>query len=173
MAKQEVFLSISAKSRKLGVSIFSKNHLIFYGQRTLIPGKDSAAKSAAKIIKMTICEYQPKYLVIDELAYKQQQVRSFILIRQTITRIAKNHHLEIKTFSLDVARRYLCPDRRPIKPRIAEILIRSYPELTRFTPTGSSWHLKYYQPLFNAVVLGIYRVETLNENQAVNQSLDL
>jgi hypothetical protein len=160
MTKQEVFLSACVKSRKLGLAVFSGNDLIYYNQHVLVRRHRSAPQALAEITKNLFDVHRPKYLVIDQLAYKQQRVQSFMKVRQSLIQMSKRNRITMKEYLLDVARTSLCSKVKPVKNNIAQILTTDYPELKKLLPVGAKWQLIHYQPLLNAVILGAHFLKT-------------
>jgi|SRR5882757_851855 len=157
MPEKEILISISKKSRKLGIVILTESRVIYYNQNWLVNKRKSAEETAAEITEKLIDAYKPVCLVMERLTFKQQQrTQSFIKARQKIFEVAKRHRLAIKEYSLQEARASFCPGVKVTKNSVARILVFQYPEFARFRPEKPGWQIDHYQPLFNALALGFH-----------------
>lgn len=150
-------LAVDPGSRELGLAVFDRDELRYYAVSGLAKRKPEGEVpvEAARIICTLIREHQPfKLALVQPLVIHPAAERLAHVIRR-VKRLARDEGFPLQIRSPKSIRQFICSSERATKKETVERLCAIYPELARYGEGRSQWEKLYYEPMFNAVALGL------------------
>lgn len=154
-----VVLALALRSGRLAAALFSGDELIYYDSCGLNSKRLPAA--AVKVVQSKlenfIKTYDPDFLALEKIIYRQQKLPQISDLYRATEIIAEKFNLPVRFYSPLEARAYLCgADKKPVNKPALRALARLYPEFKRYLNCQSKWQVKYAALLFRAIAIGYF-----------------
>jgi Holliday junction resolvasome RuvABC endonuclease subunit len=159
MNKHPLVVAITPQSDRLAIAVFCGEHLTYYKLSARSQKQNRFAK-ACSLTKHLIKEYQPDYLVIESPVYVQQQTKALLAVYEAIAKTAKRFGTKMILYSPVEVRTSFSPFENTNKFKVAEILVKLYPELNSYLNYDRKTPQAHGMLIFNAVALGLFAVRT-------------
>jgi Holliday junction resolvasome RuvABC endonuclease subunit len=158
MSKQ-VVLGIDPGTRRIGISVFKGEELIFYALKTI--KEDTPAQTLAKlrkVLEILIVKYRIERVAIEKPVFVQQQ-QSFVKdVYEETKELIKKRDLDLIEHHPKMVITLICKTGSPTKQTTAQILAQRYHELLKYIDASNSRQTNYFAPLFDAVAVGFVSV---------------
>lgn len=149
-------LSIDPGTRELGVAMFDKGELLYYGVKTIRTRKTprDICGGAVLIVRRLISEYEPQFFSIRQPIIIQQGAATLADVIREIKQAAQQEGLTIYECAPKTVHQFICGSDRATKRQAAERIAAHYSELARYLDERSRWE-EYYAKMFEAVGAGL------------------
>lgn len=146
-------LSISPSRGRLGVAVFRRGRLIYYGVKSLrqFQNGDDLRSASERILAKLFKKYCIGTLMMPVLNRQQSHSTVLVSIDRTCRDLARHHKVSLQPYDPLAVRRILCQEAKPTKANASDKLVEIYPELSRHNRGGSQWERRYYGYLFGAI----------------------
>lgn len=150
-------IAIDAGSRELGIAVFDGDELRYYAVSGIAKRKPAGQvpAEAVRIVCTLIREHQPLKLALAQPIVIHPAAERLAHVLRAIKKLALDEGLTLQILSPKSTRQFICSSERATKKETVERLCAIYPELARYAEGRSHWERLYYEPMFNAVALGL------------------
>lgn len=153
-------LAIAPGGRDLGVAVFHDDELRYYAVKAISKRSASGVPAeAARIVRALIHEHRPFKLALAQPLILHQSAERVAHVIRAVKEVALDEGLALHVLSPKAVRQFICSSERATKKQTYERLCAIYPELVQYKDKLKVWD-NYYEPMFNAVALGLTNVLT-------------
>lgn len=149
-------LALDPGTKELGVAVLSNGRLEFYGVKTFKQRQPPHCflTAVADYISSLITAYHPVILAIETTFSRQKNAALLQVAAAEIIYAAKQHGLTICEYNPAKVRQIICRREKATKPETAQLIVRHYPELSRYLKQPTRWETLYWGHVFDAVAVG-------------------
>lgn len=159
-------LGIAPGARKIGISVFRDEDLIFFALKTIRKQKkEESLVKLKQILEMMIANYKIDFVAIEKIVFVQQH-RSFVkIVYDEIKSFLGLQGVKFFEYNPKRIRETICGFQRSTKRRTAFLLAEKYPELAPNFNVAHFWQKQYFSQLFDAVATALVCVIELRETK--------
>ena len=158
-----IVLAISPRSTRLGVAVFQDEYLLYYGLVGLWSKQIDPRTNVESKIRRLIDTHESNFLVLEKLVYPQQRTESLTHLYECLFQTATAARILVEHYDPRIVRRQLQGNGRPNKQTTALYLAAHYPELKTYTAAQNNRQRIYWDPVLNAIALGLYAIRRYAE----------
>ena len=165
-SSQNIILAIAPGKRELGIAVFIGADLIYVSVKTIKHRKSRKfllAEITGILEKLFDC-FQVQTVVIKAISQYQKLSPDLERIVELIKLKSVQKQLQVSVVTLEEIKSALCDNEKQTEKKAFEILLASYPELTRYWNRPNKWQNDYYAFLLSAVAVGAVYLKTLSKN---------
>jgi Holliday junction resolvasome RuvABC endonuclease subunit len=160
-------LAIDPGTKELGVASLAGDRLEFYGVKTFKQRQPPHVllASIASYITTLLVEYQPTLLAIEQTYRIQRESALLNIAALEIKQTARQRGLPVYEYAPVQVRQQIGPAGKGTKAAVAQVLAARYPELAHLLRQPTRWEALYRAHIFDAVAVGLFCWQQLNEGQ--------
>lgn len=150
-------LAIDPGTRYFGVAVLDGADLIYYGVKDLTDKRpaDTLLRATREVILDLVRDHRPSVLAHEKSFYAQSKNSALLQVQEAeIKRVGAAAGLPVVGYSPARVRKLLCRDGRATKQRVADALVRRFPELMRYRRSEErpEW---YWLNMFDALAVAV------------------
>lgn len=149
-------LAIDPGTRYMGVAVLDGPELLYYGVKTFRAKRpaDELIRATRRTLFRLITDHRSTVLAYEKTFYVQSKNSALLQVQEAeIKRAGQARGLKVVGYSPAHVRRILCEDGRATKEDVADVLVRRFPELSRYRPPTEVAHQAYWLNMFDAVAV--------------------
>ncbi len=150
-------LSLSLSTNRLGFGVFRNGQLDYYGGRTL--NRYRTTRDRNRGVALILDELSQAHCVgkvaLPKLNKQQRHSPELRSLYIAIQRSCAKNGLPVIMQDPVQIRQQIAGADKPSKAKVLTRLIEIFPELKRYSTSGSEWERRYYGHIFTAIASGI------------------
>lgn len=153
----QTILALRPGRREMGVAVFERNELVFWGVSGFRERDQEALLDAVERRVVSLVQrYQPEVVAIEEPSKVRLRMSPMLgMIIGRVSTIAAEAGLRFLTLDALVVREKLCSSTKATRVQMAERIVERYPHLERYCRCSSRLQEDYWRPMFSAVGVGV------------------
>lgn len=157
-------LAIDPGTRYLGVAVLDQSGLLYYGVKDLRAERpaDELVRATRVVLLRLIADYRPIVLAYEKTFYVQSKNSALLQVQEAeLKRVGREAGLPLAGYAPTRVRKLLCRDGWATKQRVADVLVRRFPELAPYRHRDERRE-RYWLNMFDAVAVAVVYQEHLS-----------